>query len=246
MAHSQSPRRLRRWPLEWSFVVVVVVVVAVVWTTANTNLNNVAMAESSPVAHDLDAEQGTETSTTSTTKTTAGEAKDESDNVVTWEEDDNDRVEDSFYDPLQADPDCVATTGNDATDASSCWAPPSTTIEQETIPMDASCSFGGDDPDQDLASSSSTSTCDAEGQVIDKHWGSDKNILRMRNKLRDSGSGVSRLFQTNSDGGDSNTNRRPPVFLMPGLASTRLVAWRYKACSQHPLLSDIKVLDYGR
>ena len=31
---------------------------------------------------------------------------------------------------------------------------------------------------------------------------------------------------------------------MPGLASTRLVAWRYKSCPQHALLSDIKVQDY--
>jgi hypothetical protein len=31
---------------------------------------------------------------------------------------------------------------------------------------------------------------------------------------------------------------------MPGLAATRLVAWRHKACPSHPLLSDIKIQDY--
>ena len=37
---------------------------------------------------------------------------------------------------------------------------------------------------------------------------------------------------------------RPPIFLLPGLASTRLVAWKFKSCPMHPLLSDIKVQDY--
>ena len=111
--------------------------------------------------------------------------------------------------------------------------PPPTTIEEKVVTMDASCSFGGDDPDQDQ-------TCDASEentQIVDQHWGSDPQILRMRSKLRDSGSGVAGLA--------GKSNRRPPVFLMPGLASTRLVAWRYKVCD-HPLLSDIKVLDNGR
>ena len=115
-----------------------------------------------------------------------------------------------------------------------------TTIEEIQRVVDASCSFGaGDDPD------ATTTTCDAEQQqqettvVVDQHWGSDPQIIRMRNKLRDSGSGVAGLVA------GQVKNRRPPVFLLPGLASTRLVAWRYKACPQHPLLSDIKVLDYG-
>lgn len=155
-------------------------------------------------------------------------------------EDDADSVEDSFYDPLQADPDC-----NDAIDDKSCWSPPGSTIDEEERVvkiMDASCSFGGDDPDQALADDEQMQPqCAAKEEtvVVDQHWGSDPQILRMRNKLRDSGSGVSGLTSS------QETNRRPPIFLMPGLASTRLVAWRYKSCPQHPLLSDIKVLDYG-
>jgi hypothetical protein len=45
-------------------------------------------------------------------------------------------------------------------------------------------------------------------------------------------------------GGKRQTQRRPPVFLLPGLASTRLVSWKHKPCPQSPLLSDIKMLDY--
>jgi hypothetical protein len=148
-----------------------------------------------------------------------GQENDSGANTVLWEDD----VENSFLDAVQADPDCNTDEAIDG----SCWNPPSSTIEEERrITRDASCSFGGADPDQDV--------CEEFETVVDKHWGSDPNILAMRNKLRESGSGVSR------------ENRRPPVFLMPGLASTRLVAWRYKACPQHPLLSDIKVLDNGR
>lgn len=149
----------------------------------------------------------------------------------------NDGIEDSLFDPLQADPDCDNSSDNDA----SCWSPPATTIDETTvITMDASCSFGGDDPDQDLAETCANDineTQESTEPVVDQHWGSDPQILRMRNKLRDSGSGVAGLAQSK--------NRRPPVFLLPGLASTRLVAWRFKTCPQHPLLSDIKVLDYG-
>jgi hypothetical protein len=98
---------------------------------------------------------------------------------------------------------------------------------------------------------------------VDKPWGSDAAILKMRDILRNTGvtPGVASP-STSEEGGDDDTNqnkqphadekkqhphdynRRPPIFLMPGLASTRLVAWRPKACSSHPLLSDIKVQDY--
>lgn len=49
----------------------------------------------------------------------------------------------------------------------------------------------------------------------------------------------------NQDGNDLDPHRndRPPVFLMPGLASTRLVSWKYKSCA-NALLSDVKVQDY--
>lgn len=175
-------------------------------------------ASSSSVNEEVD------TAPAATESSTHGD-NDADENVVTWE----DTVEDSLYDPLQADPDCAAEGGD-----GSCWSPPATTVEEHVVSMDASCSFGGDDPDQDGTCDSSEETT----QIVDQHWGSDPQILRMRNKLRDSGSGVAGLADP--------SNRRPPIFLMPGLASTRLVAWRYKACPHHPLLSDIKVLDYGR
>jgi len=143
-----------------------------------------------------------------------------------------DDVEDSLYDPLQADPDC----DDNATD---CWAPPQSTVEEtsERVTIDAiTCSYGGDDPDKDF----NTTICGekTEEYVVDRHWGSDPAILRMRDKLRQSGSGLSKQH-----GQQHNNNHRPPIFLMPGLASTRLVAWRFKSCPHHPLLTDIKIQD---
>ena len=131
-----------------------------------------------------------------------------------------DTVEDSMLDPLASDPSCRK--GN-----ADCWEPPTSTIETE-IQIDATCSYGGDDP------SSTEQVCTEKTVEVDKHWGSDKRILRMRDQLRNAGSG--------SSGAGDNT--RPPIFLLPGLASTRLVAWRHKACPSHPLLSDIKIQDY--
>jgi hypothetical protein len=49
---------------------------------------------------------------------------------------------------------------------------------------------------------------------------------------------------TNRSSNNQSSKRRPPVFLLPGLASTRLVSWKHKPCPQNPLLSDIKMLDY--
>jgi len=119
--------------------------------------------------------------------------------------------------------------------------------------------------------------------LVDKHWGSDVNILRMRDRLRgrrgkywdwieeQTSSGTSALNatanatvaeesiqqhshstrhpnirrdSTTSKSKATNSKQRPPVFLMPGLASTRLVSWKHKPCPQNPLLSDIKMLDY--
>jgi Lecithin:cholesterol acyltransferase len=112
-------------------------------------------------------------------------------------------------------------------------------------------------PQQTCSSSSSSSTktttaqqndqCTIENIEVDKHWGSDKRILSMRDKLRKLGSG------TYNNDNDTSTqqkhhpfdlNRRPPIFLLPGLASTRLVAWKHKSCPHNPLLSDIKFHDY--
>lgn len=145
-----------------------------------------------------------------------GEQVQQANKVVTWEDDNDDAIEDSFYDPLQVDPDCVDKGNGQDGDPSSCWTPPSSTIEEEVLieeeqqqqtMIDASNIFGGDDPDQDLTCDENDDDHDVKTNkvVMDKHWGSDKNILRMRNKLRDSGSGVSGWKE----------NRRPPVFLMP-------------------------------
>ncbi len=133
-----------------------------------------------------------------------------------------DRIEDSMLDPLASDPSCLE-------DGKDCWAPPKSTIETQVHQIDATCTYGGDDPGS-LRSEEPTCNTETTTVEVDKHWGSDQRILKMRNQLLGSGS--------------SRENKRPPIFLMPGLASTRLVAWRYKTCSSHPLLSDIKIQDY--
>eukprot|EP00977_Amphora_coffeiformis_P024182 scaffold15108_cov180-Amphora_coffeaeformis.AAC.58 len=203
----------------WAYAVMVVAAIFCWTSPLHQEVLVAALTEESQ-----DSPSGAQTGESTTV--TKEESSEGDANVVTW-----DSVEDSFFDPLQADPDC---TSKDAKDAS-CWSPPGSTVGEETVlKMDASCSFGGDDPDQDLVANEQ---CQAKEEIVDQHWGSDPQILRMRNKLRDSGSGVSGLA--------SDKNRRPPIFLMPGLASTRLVAWRFKACPHHPLLSDVRVLDYG-
>lgn len=107
--------------------------------------------------------------------------------------------------------------------------------------------------------------------LIDKHWGSDPNILRMRDRLRGTRSrywdwieqqkedsainatnhdttnqtyNSGRHHKSKSNQNNKQSQRRPPVFLLPGLASTRLVSWKHKPCPQSALLSDIKMLDY--
>jgi hypothetical protein len=141
-----------------------------------------------------------------------------------------DKVEDSLFDPIQADPDCKGPKG-------ACSELPESTIELEEITIDATCSYGGDDPDSragDTPANDRESCPEAtEKIVVDKHWGSDPTILRMRDTLRLAGTG------SQQSGG---IGKRPPIFLMPGLASTRLVAWSHKVCD-HPLLSDIKIQD---
>lgn len=146
-----------------------------------------------------------------------------------------DEIEDSFFDALARDPSC---------DDEDCWAPPKSTMETE--PSDEynaseTCSL-----DAQKEMDAANVQC-RETPVVDKHWGSDPNILRMRDRLREAGSVASPKKDQVKDDHKKPTsmkNRRPPVFLMPGLASTRLVAWKFKSCPQHPLLSDIKVQDY--
>jgi len=132
-----------------------------------------------------------------------------------------DITEDSLLDPLQMDPDC--TTPDD------CWSPPDSTIEEETVVLDTCETI----EDQEV--------CLEEPQKVqvDKHWGSDPNILNLRDKLRRMGQGVSNFASS-----EYRDNHRHPIFLMPGLAATRLVAWRHKDCPHNPLLSDIKVQEY--
>mmetsp|Transcript_7080 Transcript_7080/g.15624 ORF Transcript_7080/g.15624 Transcript_7080/m.15624 type:complete len:1126 (+) Transcript_7080:135-3512(+) len=117
-------------------------------------------------------------------------------------------------------------------------------------------------------------------KFVDKHWGSDIDILKMRDRLRGRRGkywdmieqeqeigAVGNETESNATEATHQDNRqtspnsqdqndkikpnkdherlpRPPVFLLPGLASTRLVSWKHKPCPQSPLLSDIKMLDY--
>jgi len=127
----------------------------------------------------------------------------------------DDEVEDGFFDPYSADPSCSSDSINDVD--GECWTPPTKTIECE-----AKISDGGD------------------VNLVDKHWGSDQTILKMRDELRNLGNGAS---VHNHKGRNPHDNRRPPIFLMPGLAATRLVSWKYKSCL-NTLSSDVKVQDY--
>jgi Lecithin:cholesterol acyltransferase. len=150
-----------------------------------------------------------------------------------------DEIDDSFYHPLHSDPSCRSEKGDE-----SCWNPPQNTVETEQITIDATALYGGNDPSegQDRTGERGQQQQHQQQQeptataVVDKHWGRDETILKMRDKLRNMGRGK---------GTESNPheNKRPPIFLMPGLASTRLVSWKYKVCS-NPLLSDVKVQDY--
>ena len=179
-----------------------------------------------------------------------------------------DTVEDSLFDPLQGDSNCVPDADSGNTTCTVTYSLPDSTIETTTVvkQIDATCSYGGADPDAEKeicqASTSSSSSVTEEEVLVDKHWGSDPTILRMRDQLRRTGTGCANITaptsptsSSTSSLGDASSskqrrrnrsnsvNRRPPIFLLPGLASTRLVAWRFKTCA-HRLHSDIKVQDY--
>eukprot|EP00804_Cyclotella_cryptica_P029973 CCRYP_013428-RA/>CCRYP_013428-RA protein AED:0.07 eAED:0.07 QI:109/0.88/0.8/1/0.88/0.8/10/302/1139 len=147
--------------------------------------------------------------------------------------------------------------------------------------------YNDSEKDSQTSSNSKSSFVPEKNTVlIDKHWGSDPTILRMRDRLRgtrskywdwiqqqEEGNSISSSHAKNTSNTDAqgdctihnqskegkrkkatkpanrssnnqSSQRRPPVFLLPGLASTRLVSWRHKPCPQNPLLSDIKMLDY--
>ena len=145
----------------------------------------------------------------------------------------SDPVEDSMFDPLSADPSCSLTEEDD------CYAPPKSTIEEEEIEMlDPTCFKGAGDEnpgEEDWAQEQQLKEqqCAASGGKTkikrDKHWGDNPRVLSMRDNLRERSK-------------HSITDSRPPIFLVPGLASTRLVAWKFKKCSG-ALSSDIKVQD---
>ena len=209
----------------------------------------------------------------------------------------NDMIENSLYDPIQAN--------NYEGSNGDCWQSPDSTIEEEII-QESDCGissksagletlpggYGGADPDDGAEedqeeerscvnesestieegkmneeelhqttppaseTSSNVATNDQQclptkSRFVDKHWGSDINILKMRDLLR--GHRGKYWNVTNADDNEQATKnqesfpdkvKRPPVFLLPGLASTRLVSWKHKPCPQNPLLSDIKMLDY--
>lgn len=170
---------------------------------------------------------------------------------------DEDTVENSMYDAMQGDASCT----EDDMGNTSCtldYDLPESTIEA-VLQIDATCSYGGDDPDSDHREE--LHCRNVEDNKVDRHWGSDPKILRMRDRLRLTGSGCALTSQpttaanntspssssttttTESRPEESNMNRRPPIILMPGLASTRLVAWRFKSC-KHLLHSDIRVQDF--
>jgi len=157
---------------------------------------------------------------------------------------DGDMIEDSFFDPLSTDPSC--------SDDSDCRSPPKSTIEEVeeeviTTKIDTTCFHGGEADDEEegdddadgestTASTSGDKQCTiqeeevVERRVVDKHWGKDPKILGMRNKLRENAQ-------------NPLNDTRPPIFLMPGLASTRLVAWKFKKCNPNFMSSDIRIQD---
>jgi len=138
-----------------------------------------------------------------------------------------DMVEDSFFDPLQADPSCLQEGGEE-----DCGSPPDSTIETEPL-LDASCLKGGPDYSDITGTHDPSQTTDQQCILKEKrgdqHWGSDPSVLDMRDQLR------KQARQPLND-------TRPPIFLLPGLASTRLVAWKFKKC-RGVLGSDIRVQD---
>jgi len=176
-----------------------------------------------------------DTSTTTNSCDISGNAKEESL---------QDQIDDSFYHPLHSDPSCAEGTKDE------CWSPPPSTLETEEVTIDVTAFYGGNDPSEGTEQEQGEEQEHGEEQeqgdgkskkstvTLDKHWGRDETILKMRDTLRNMGRGKGNKSSTNP-----HANKRPPIFLMPGLASTRLVSWRYKACS-NPLLSDVKVQDY--
>jgi len=169
-------------------------------------------------------------------------------------------IENSLFDAIQADPSCQSSEAGDDDD---CFSPPASTIEEvvEESDVQSYCGLLIDPDPDDQASLSEEAPKKTDGgdktkdedpqcepvqtkKFIDKHWGSDINVLKMRDRLRGRrGKYWDSLEEpTNSTSAKRKRPPRPPVILLPGLASTRLTAWKHKICS-NPLISDIKMLD---
>jgi hypothetical protein len=134
----------------------------------------------------------------------------------------SDSLPDGMLYPFSNDADC---------EEGDCSAPPESTIETTRV-------------QEEVCQTGEEGVCLIKEVDVDKHWGSDKRILAMRDKLRKLGSG---MYDQNDEGAQAHpfdSNRRPPVFLIPGLASTRLVAWKHKDCPYSLLQSPIKFNDY--
>lgn len=84
-----------------------------------------------------------------------------------------DKIEDSFLDPHSVDPSCAEDNKED------CDSPPESTIETETV-IDATCLQGGGDHDE----LGEEAICTSEERVVDKHWGTNEEVLTMRDRLR--------------------------------------------------------------
>ncbi len=130
----------------------------------------------------------------------------------------DDAIQDGFFDPIAPDPSCKTNSSQNA-QIDDCWNPPESTMEKETVIIDATAMYGGDDPDsldgdddEDDDGTKKRMESGTKIKVVDKHWGSDENTLKMRDTLRNGGKGTSASFFE---------KKRPPIFLMPGLASTR-------------------------
>jgi hypothetical protein len=126
-----------------------------------------------------------------------------------------DFIEDSFFDAIQVDPDCMASAATDGNNGNTkriddCWKPPDSTLPTSTT----STVHVQQRPPQPSASATTTETCletdthnieiqsflqnhttrgtttnvtSITGEkrfIVDKHWGSDPDILRMRQKLQ--------------------------------------------------------------
>ena len=168
-------------------------------------------------------------------------------------------IENSLFDAIQADPSCKSSEAGEDDD---CFSPPASTVEEviEESDMQSYCGNLIDrDPDDHASLSEEAPMKTEDGgdntkvddpqcdpvqkkKFVDKHWGSDINVLKMRDVLRGR---RGKYWDSPEEATNSTFGKRPPrppVILLPGLASTRLTAWKHKSCS-NPLLSDIKMLD---